>query len=71
MQTNPEIQVLLISLTAGSAGLNLACANHVVIFEPNFNPAIEEQAIDRAHRIGQIRPVTVYKLHVPGIHDIE
>jgi superfamily II DNA or RNA helicase len=54
--------VLLISLTAGGLGLNLTAADHVFILDPWWNPAVEEQAADRAHRIGQDRPVMVYRL---------
>ena len=54
--------VILISLTAGGTGLNLTAANHVFLLDPWWNPAVEEQAAGRAHRIGQYRPVTVYKL---------
>ena len=54
--------VLLISLGAGGLGLNLTAADHVFILDPWWNPAVEEQAADRAHRIGQDRPVMVYRL---------
>ena len=54
--------VLLISLGAGGLGLNLTAADHVFILDPWWNPAVEEQAADRAHRIGQERPVMVYRL---------
>jgi SNF2 family DNA or RNA helicase len=54
--------VLLISLTAGGVGLNLTAADHVFILDPWWNPAVEEQAADRSHRIGQDRPVMVYRL---------
>ena len=54
--------VLLISLTAGGTGLNLTAADHVFLLDPWWNPAVEEQAADRAHRIGQDRPVMVYRL---------
>ena len=52
----------LISLKAGGTGLNLTAADHVFLFEPWWNPAVEEQAFDRAHRIGQTRPVFVHRL---------
>ncbi len=55
-------QVFLISLKAGGVGLNLVSADTVVLYDPWWNPAVEEQAIDRAHRIGQTRPVFVHKL---------
>ena len=54
--------VFLISLTAGGTGLNLTAADHVFLLDPWWNPAVEEQAADRAHRIGQDRPVLVYRL---------
>jgi len=54
--------VILISLKAGGFGLNLTAADHVFLCDPWWNPAVEEQAADRAHRIGQERPVTVYRL---------
>ena len=54
--------VFLISLKAGGYGLNLTAADTVVHFDPWWNPAAEAQATDRAHRIGQTRPVTVYRL---------
>lgn len=56
--------VLLCSLKCGAVGLNLTAACRVVILEPFWNPAIEEQAIDRVHRFGQTRPVVVYKLSI-------
>src|SRR5690606_192843 len=49
--------VLLISLKAGGTGLNLTAADHVFLLDPWWNPAVEDQAADRAHRIGQDRPV--------------
>ena len=54
--------VLLISLKAGGTGLNLTAADHVFLMDPWWNPAVEDQAADRAHRIGQTRPVVVYRL---------
>lgn len=54
--------LFLISLKAGGVGLNLTAADYVIHMDPWWNPAIEDQASDRAHRIGQKRPVTVYKL---------
>jgi len=57
-----EADVFLISLKAGGVGLNLTEADTVIIFDPWWNPAVESQAADRAHRIGQDKPVFVYKL---------
>jgi SNF2 family DNA or RNA helicase len=54
--------VFLISLKAGGSGLNLTAADYVIHMDPWWNPAVEEQASDRAHRIGQTRPVTIYRL---------
>ncbi len=58
--------VFLISLKAGGLGLNLTAADYVIHLDPWWNPAIEDQASDRAHRIGQKRPVTVYRLVTKG-----
>jgi hypothetical protein len=57
-----EGDAFLISLKAGGSGLNLTAADYVVHLDPWWNPAVEEQASDRAHRIGQTRPVTIYRL---------
>lgn len=61
-QSSDGPPVLLLSLKAGGVGLNLTRADHVYIIDPWWNPAVESQAIDRAHRIGQERPVWVYRL---------
>jgi len=58
--------LFLISLKAGGFGLNLTVADYVVIADPWWNPAVEDQASGRAHRIGQQRPVTVYRLVTEG-----
>lgn len=58
--------VFLISLTAGGTGLNLTAADYVVHLDPWWNPAVEDQASDRAHRIGQQRPVTIYRMVTAG-----
>jgi len=57
-----DAQVFLISLKAGGTGLNLTAADTVIHYDPWWNPAVEQQATDRAHRIGQDKPVFVYKL---------
>jgi SNF2 family DNA or RNA helicase len=59
---NGASDVFLISLKAGGVGLNLTAADTVIVFDPWWNPAVEEQAIDRAHRIGQDKSVFVYRL---------
>ena len=61
-----EGEVFLISLKAGGFGLNLTAADYVLIVDPWWNPAAEDQAMGRAHRIGQQRPVTVYRLVTAG-----
>ena len=64
--TNENVPVFLISLKAGGTGLNLTGADTVVHFDPWWNPAVEDQATDRAHRIGQTRVVTAYRLVARG-----
>jgi SNF2 family DNA or RNA helicase len=54
--------VMLISLRAGGTGLNLTAADHVILLDPWWNPAVEDQAADRAHRIGQDKPVLVHRM---------
>ena len=61
-QNNPDLPFFLISLKAGGVGLNLTAADYVIHIDPWWNPAVEMQATDRTHRIGQTRPVFVYKL---------
>ena len=61
-----EGDLFLISLKAGGSGLNLTAADYVIHMDPWWNPAVEDQASDRAHRIGQDRPVTVYRLVMEG-----
>jgi superfamily II DNA or RNA helicase len=65
-QSQSDIPVFLISLKAGGVGLNLTAADTVIHFDPWWNPAVEAQATDRAHRIGQSRVVTSYKLITRG-----
>ncbi|WP_375585141.1 SNF2-related protein [Cyclobacterium xiamenense] len=60
-QEDPTVQVFLISLKAGGVGLNLTKAEYVFLLDPWWNPAVESQAIDRAHRIGQLNKVIIYK----------
>lgn len=61
-----EVPLFLISLKAGGTGLNLTAADTVIHYDPWWNPAVERQATDRAHRIGQDKPVFVYKLIATG-----
>src|ERR1700753_3466631 len=63
---NSDVKVMILSLKAGNAGLNLNCASRVIIMDPFWNPYIEEQAIDRAHRIGQRHNVIVRRVVIPG-----
>jgi superfamily II DNA or RNA helicase len=61
-QDDPDCKVFLISLKAGGLGLNLTAADYIFLLDPWWNPAVEAQAIDRAHRIGQTHPVFAYRL---------
>jgi superfamily II DNA or RNA helicase len=61
-QSDPECPLFLISLKAGGVGLNLTAAEYVFLLDPWWNPAVEAQAIDRTHRIGQTKPVIAYRL---------
>jgi superfamily II DNA or RNA helicase len=54
--------IMLVSLRAGGTGLNLTAADHIFLLDPWWNPAVEDQAADRAHRLGQTRPVLVYRI---------
>ncbi len=63
---NGEVPIFLISLKAGGVGLNLTTADTVIHYDPWWNPAVENQATDRAHRLGQTKNVFVYKLVVAG-----
>jgi superfamily II DNA or RNA helicase len=65
-QSDDKCGVFLISLKAGGLGLNLTAADYVFILDPWWNPAVETQAIDRAHRVGQTRPVFAYRLICKG-----
>ena len=65
-QSDPRPGVFLISLKAGGTGLNLTAASYVVLFDPWWNPAVEAQAIDRSHRIGQDRTVIAYRMLTTG-----
>src|SRR5262249_44057549 len=65
-EASPRAAAFLISLKAGGTGLNLTSASYVVVFDPWWNPAVEAQAIDRTHRIGQTRTVIAYRLLTRG-----
>jgi len=65
-QNDPNGSVFLLSLRAAGTGLNLTTASYVVLYDPWWNPAVEAQAIDRSHRIGQTRTVNAYRLISPG-----
>ncbi|MBW0562554.1 hypothetical protein O181_102269, partial [Austropuccinia psidii MF-1] len=62
---NPECEVLIASIVAAGTGLNITCANIVYLMELNWNPAIEAQALDQLHCIGQQRPVKVIHYITP------
>ncbi|WFD42851.1 hypothetical protein MPSI1_001501 [Malassezia psittaci] len=66
IRNQDDIQVILISFKAGSTGLNLTCCNRVILCDLWWNPQIEEQAFDRAHRLGQTKNVYIYKLSIAG-----
>lgn len=63
---DPEVPVILVSITAGGLGLNLTTASRVFVMEPQFNPAAEAQAADRVHRLGQKREVTITRFIMDG-----
>ena len=65
-QEDESPAVFLLSLRAAGTGLNLTSASYVVIYDPWWNPAVEAQAIDRTHRIGQTATVNAYKMISPG-----
>jgi len=62
LKQDPACEVLLVSLKAGGVGLNLTAAQRVYLVDPYWNPAVENQAVDRIHRLGQTKPVTTIKL---------
>jgi len=65
-QQDPSKTVFLLSLKAAGFGLNLTAASYAILYDPWWNPAVEAQAIDRTHRIGQTQPVTAYRLLAQG-----
>jgi len=66
LREDPSIRVMLVSIGAGGLGLNLTTANKVFMMEPQFNPAAEAQAVDRVHRLGQDREVTIKRFIMDG-----
>ncbi|TGJ84545.1 hypothetical protein E0Z10_g4240 [Xylaria hypoxylon] len=60
----PEVKIMLVSLRCGNAGLNLFAATRVIMLDPFWNPSVEDQAIKRAHRLGQTKPVIAYRILV-------
>ncbi|KAG9306570.1 hypothetical protein G9A89_004767 [Geosiphon pyriformis] len=65
-EERPDLNVMLVSLRCGGVGLNLTTANRVIMLDPWWNPAMENQAIDRVHRIGQQKPVEVHRIIIPN-----
>ncbi|BAO42413.1 putative DNA helicase INO80 [Kluyveromyces marxianus DMKU3-1042] len=65
-QTKPDIFIFLLSTRAGGLGINLTAADTVIFYDSDWNPTIDSQAMDRAHRLGQTRQVTVYRLLIRG-----
>jgi SNF2 family DNA or RNA helicase len=66
---NAEVSIFLLSTRAGGLGINLTSADTVILHDPDWNPSMDAQAIDRCHRIGQSKPVTVYRLVAEGTVD--
>ncbi|KAJ9122037.1 hypothetical protein QFC24_004264 [Naganishia onofrii] len=64
IKNDPRVKVILISFKAGSTGLNLTCCNNVILLDLWWNPALEDQAFDRAHRLGQKLDVNIFKLTI-------
>jgi DNA helicase INO80 len=65
-QTRPDIFIFLLSTRAGGLGINLTSADTVIFYDSDWNPTIDSQAMDRAHRLGQTRQVTVYRMITRG-----
>lgn len=65
-RNDPGLEILLVSLKAAALGLNLVMANHVMLLDLWWNPAVDEQAIDRAHRLGQTKTVHVARFTIMG-----
>ena len=69
-QTDPPTTVFLLTMRSGAVGINLTSANYVFLLEPCINPALEQQAIGRAWRMGQTRPVVVKWMFVAGCVEV-
>jgi len=65
-QARPDIFVFLLSTRAGGLGINLTAADTVIFYDSDWNPTVDQQAMDRAHRLGQTKQVTVYRLICQG-----
>ncbi|MDD4224648.1 MAG: DEAD/DEAH box helicase, partial [Candidatus Cloacimonetes bacterium] len=65
-ESDPELKLFLISLKTGGTGINLTSADTVILYDPWWNPMVENQAVDRTHRIGQVRKVQVFRLITKG-----
>ena len=65
-QSRPEIFIFLLTTRAGGVGINLTGADTVIFYDSDWNPTVDQQAMDRAHRLGQTRQVTVYRLLCSG-----
>jgi len=65
-QTRPELFIFLLSTRAGGLGINLTAADTVIFYDSDWNPTVDQQAMDRAHRLGQTKQVTVYRLITAG-----
>ncbi|KAI9225209.1 MAG: P-loop containing nucleoside triphosphate hydrolase protein [Piptocephalis tieghemiana] len=65
-QTRPDLFIFLLSTRAGGLGINLTAADTVIFYDNDWNPTVDQQAMDRAHRLGQTKQVTVYRLITAG-----
>ncbi|CAM6084133.1 unnamed protein product [Calypogeia fissa] len=70
-QVNPDVSIILLSLHAASTGLNIAFANHVMMLDNWWNPTVEDQAVDRTHRLGQTKEVHVHFFQLKGSIDTQ
>ena len=66
IQSRPELFIFLLSTRAGGLGINLTAADTVIFYDSDWNPTVDQQAMDRAHRLGQTKQVTVYRLIMGG-----